>query len=61
MPAELISFLITPKEEQIVKASKKLLTKLLPLLEDQHWPDLDELARKDAIAEANTETDVEAN
>jgi hypothetical protein len=53
--------MITPNEEQIVTASKKLLTKLLPLLEDQHWPDLDELARIDAIAEANTETDVEVN
>ncbi len=29
-----------PTKDDVIKASEKLLTVLLPLLEDQHWPDL---------------------
>lgn len=32
-----------PKEEEIVKASKKMLSVVLPVLENEHWPDWNEL------------------
>jgi hypothetical protein len=30
---------IAPSEEQAVAASEKLLTVILPILEQEHWPD----------------------
>jgi hypothetical protein len=34
--------LVYPKKEKAIQASKKLLRAILPLLEEQHWPDMEQ-------------------
>jgi len=35
--------MVAPSGKQIIAASEKLISKILPVLENEHWPDLDEL------------------
>jgi len=34
---------VAPSEKQIIAASEKLISKILPVLENEHWPDLNEI------------------
>jgi hypothetical protein len=34
---------VAPSEKQIIAASEKLISKILPVLKNEHWPDLNEL------------------
>lgn len=52
---------IQPTEEQIIEASEKLMKTILPILENEHWPNLDELAVDQEIDETNVETDNKLN
>lgn len=45
---------ISPSEEQIIKSSEKLISKILPILEDQHWPIIEEIVIKENNIETNT-------
>lgn len=47
-----------PSDEQIVKASEKLLSKILPVLGNEHWPVIKEIVSEEKNIEANTNNDL---
>jgi hypothetical protein len=42
---------IYPEEDQTLRASSRLLEKLLPVLEDEHWPDWEAAHQKEQVNE----------